>query len=143
MKSLILGIVLASVSFSFAQTDGEASHQLKNRLKAKQMMKAEPASMHISDNSEPKQVKTLSRKEAKSSLVSGILRVKNGTPFIDVENGRVHRKLVPTNFSKDMLRDFEGKTIQFRYTISDHPLPKQGEFSMVVNLHEVAIVKKR
>jgi hypothetical protein len=143
MKSLILGVMLASVSFSFAQSDGVATHQLKNRLKAKQMMKVQPAAMDINDNSEPKQFETLSREDSKSSIVSGIIRVNNGIPYIDVENGRAHRKMIPTNFTKDMLRDLEGKTIQFRYTLANQPVPNRGDYSMVINLHDVAIMKKR
>jgi hypothetical protein len=51
--------------------------------------------------------------------------------------------MIPTNFTKDMLRDLEGKKIQFRYTLANQPVPNRADYSMVINLHDVAIVKKR
>ncbi|MDG1332701.1 MAG: hypothetical protein P8P74_10245 [Crocinitomicaceae bacterium] len=139
MKSLVLGIMLASVSMSFAQSDGESTHQLKQRLKAKQMMKVQPASIEVNDKAEPITVK--SRKEVKSSVASGVIRVKNGTPFIDIKTENVHRRMMPVDFPKAMAVD--GQEIQFRYTVSDLPLPKHGKCSMVIDVYDIALVKKR
>lgn len=135
--------MIASVSISFAQSDNGAAQELRKRHTAKQMMKVRPVTMQIKNNSESNQVRVKSRKEEKSSLVSGVIRLENGTPFVDVENGRAHRKLVPANFTKKMVMDLEGKEIQFRYTVLNESVPGNGKFSMVVNLHDVAILKKR
>lgn len=141
MKSLVLGIMIASVSMSFAQSESQSTHQLKKQFKAKQMMKVKPAVAEISDNSEPKEINVLSRKEVKSDIATGVIRVKNGTPFIDIQTDRVHRRMMPVDLPKSMAVD--GQEIQFRYTVSDLPLPRQGKCSMVINVFDIAVVKKR
>ncbi len=133
--------MIASVSISFAQSDNGSTHQLKQRHKAKQMMKVNPDAMKISDNSEPKQANVQSRNEVKSDIAHGVIRVKNGTSFIDIQTDRVHRRMMPVDFPKAMAVD--GQDIQFRYTVSDLPLPKNGKCSMVINVYDVAVVKKR
>ena len=126
---------------SFAQSDNGSIQQLKERNRAKQMMKMQPTTMSIKDNSEPKEFKIQSRKEVKSSVADGVIRVKNGTPFIDIQTENVHRRMMPVNFPKAMAVD--GQEIQFRYTVSDLPFPKNENCSMVINVYDIAIVKKR
>ena len=141
MKSIVLGIMIASVSMSFAQDDAQPTHQLKKTFKVKQMRKVKPQVLAINDNSEPKQIEVQSRKEVKSDIASGVIRVENGTPFIDIQTDRVSRRMMPVDFPKAMAVD--GQEIQFRYTVSDLPAPKHGNCSMVINVYDVAIVKKR
>jgi hypothetical protein len=140
MKSIVLGIMIASVSISFAQDDAQPARQLKKNFKVKQMINVKPQVLAISDNSKPKQIEVKSRKEVKSGVTSGVIRVENGTPFIDIRTDRVHRRMMPVNFPKAMAVD--GQEIQFRYTVSDLPTPKHGNCSMVINMYDMAIVKK-
>ena len=141
MKSLVLGIMIASVSMSFAQNDSQSTHELKKKFEAKRSMTVDPAALEIRDNSEPKQVEVLSRKDVKSDITHGVIRVVDGTPFIEIQTDRVLRRMMPVDFSKAMAVD--GQEIQFRYSVSDNPLPKHVECSMVINVYNISIVKKR
>ncbi|PHR36712.1 MAG: hypothetical protein COA38_01430 [Fluviicola sp.] len=138
MKSIVLGIMIASVSVSFAQTDDAPTHQLKRKFSAKQRVEARPATMDLKENRESV---VLSRSEVKSDIAFGVIRVKNGTPFIDLNSSLVERRMMPSNLPKGMAID--GQEIQFRYTVSDASSPKQGEGSMVINIYDVSMSPRK
>jgi len=140
MKSLVLGIMLVSVSSAFAQNEN-STHQLKNRFKAKKTMTVNrPAKAEItSDNSKPKQTKVPSGDEVNSDFTIGVIRVVNGTAFVDIETESSKRRMKPVNLPKSAMVD--GQEIQFRYTVADESSEKQDV--MVIKLYDVEQVKRR
>lgn len=142
MKSIVLGMMIASVSVSFAQTDAPPSHQLKNKFSAKQQMVVQPAdAQEVKANSDKVEFAPLSRKDVKSSIVHGIIRMDKGTPVIEVKMGSSERLMVPLNLPKAMA--VNGQKIQFSYMVADAKTPKKLESAMVVNIYDVAISPRK
>lgn len=142
MKSILLGMMIASVSVSFAQTDAAPTHQLKNRFSAKQQMVVQPSdAMDVIANADKVELVPLSRKEVKSSIVQGIIRTDKGTPVIEVKMGQTERLMVPLNLPKALA--VNGQKIQFSYMVSDAKMPKNLESAMGVTVYDVSISPKR
>ena len=140
MKSIVLGIMIASVSVSFAQTDDAPTHQLKRKFSAKQKMAVKPATMDVKDNAEIAKKPNFavrSRKDSKSSVVNGVIRIQNGTPYILTERSAVKRQMMPVNLPKAMAID--GQKLTFTYTISDAPMPKNSKSAYAIKIYDVSI----
>lgn len=143
MKSLVLGIMIASVSISFAQDD-VPTHQLKKRFAAKKMMAVERVAADVSENDatvDNSEFIVLSRKDVKSGIVNGVIRMEHGTPIIVVKTDRSERRLMPMNFPKAMAID--GQEIQFAYMITDAKTPKSLGSVLVVALYDVSMSPRK
>lgn len=143
MKSLVLGIMITSVSISFAQSDGAQSHQLKKRFEAKKMMAVERVADDVHENatSDNGEFKVLSRKDVKSSVVSGVIRMDRGAPIIVLNTVNAERRLLPMNLPKAMAVD--GQEIQLAYMVTDARVPKSYGDLTVVGLYDVSMSPRK
>ena len=143
MKSLVLGIMIASVSMSFAQNEAP-THQLKKRFEAKKMMAVDHVAADVSENSassDNMEVTALSRKDEKSSVISGVIRMDRGTPLIVLKTDKTERRLMPMNLPKAMAID--GQEIQFAYMVTDAKYPRKAGNVTVVSLYDVAMSPRK
>ena len=144
MKSIVLSIMIASVSATFAQTGDMPTHQLKNKFSAKQRMAVKPATMDLketaqkTDNSESA---VLSLSEGKSAIMNGVIRVQKGTPYVVLKTDGVERRMIPTNLPKEMAID--GREIQFRYTEAESKMQKGSDSPMVIDIYDVSMSPKK
>lgn len=142
MKSIVLVIMMASVSVSFAQTDAPGSHQLKNRFSAKEQL-AVPAASAAEGETKADRVEfaPLSRKDVKSSIIQGIIRMDQGRAVILVKMGQTERLMVPLNLPKEIVAD--GQKINFSYLITDAKMPRELSSAMVVNIYDVSMSPRK
>lgn len=133
MKNLVLGMMICAVSSSFAQTE-VSSGVIKDRLKVKQEMQVMRGTDVVDRNELPVQ----SREAVKSSEVDGVIRVKNGTPFIDLEGSGLKRRMYAVNLPKQAAVD--GQKIRFTYTIENAAQPTNGKCDQVIRIYDVSTV---
>ncbi len=135
MKSLVLGIMIASVSVSFAQTDDAPTHQLKKNFSVKQKMAVNPAAANSHDNVEYQlPLNTTSEK------VIGVVHIINGAPVIYSMEKTINQRMIPENLPKAMAID--GQKIHFKYTISKTEMVHDGLPAVLVKLNDVSIAPK-
>lgn len=130
MKKIVVGIMICTVSASFAQSD-EQIRASKSSLR----VQARPAA--VVDQSE---VSASSRTAVKSSEVTGVIRIKNGTPFIDLSTSSGARRMFAVNLPKRAA--VEGQTIRFSYTVDNSAKPANAKCDQVIRIYDVATVKK-
>lgn len=140
MKYIVLGIMIASVSMSFAQNDDAPTHQLKNRFSAKHMMAVKPAAGDVKDNAE----KVGESESAKSNIVQGVIRIERGTAYIVVKDGQKgERRFIPLNMPKRM--EIDGEKIQFSYLEMDvdSKSAKKSNSGTMVNIYDVTVPQRK
>ncbi len=130
MKKLVVGIMICSVSASFAQSDeqiraSKSSWQVQSR-----------AAIAV----DRPVVATSSRTATKSSEVTGIIHLKNGTPYIDLSSSTGTRRMFAVNLPKRAA--VEGQTIRFMYTLDNSAKPANVQCDHVIRIYNVATVKK-
>ncbi len=143
MKSLVLGLILASVSMSFAQNNGASAHQQKKRFIAKKRMVVQPLVKDVLKNASADDSDQIARSTegVDSRVVRGVVRLERGTPYIIVGKDREERKMMPLNLSKKMA--IEGQEIEFSYKVSEvRKMDKLKEVA-VVSLYDVSISPRK
>ena len=130
MKKLVVGIMICSVSASFAQSDAQIRA-------SKSSWKVQSREAAVVDQPI---VATSSRTTTRSSEVTGIIRIKNGTPFIDLVSSNGSTRMFAVNLPKRAAID--GQTIRFTYTIDNSAKPANAQCDHVIRIYDVASVKK-
>lgn len=135
MKKIVLGIMICSVSAAFAQTDGSGAIS-NRRLQVKKEMQLKREAALIDQPT----IAAKSRETEKSSEVTGVIRIKNGTPFIDLVGSTGSTRMYAVNLPKKAAID--GQTIRFSYTIETAAQPTGAQCDHVIRIYDVAYVKK-
>jgi hypothetical protein len=135
MKKLAVGIMICSVSAAFAQTDRQGGIS-NDRLKVKKEMQRMSEVALVDQPT----ISAKSRETEKSSEVTGVIRIKNGTPFIDLSTSNVKRRMFAVNLPKSAA--IEGQKIRFTYIIETAGQPTGAQCDHVIRIYDVASVKK-
>ena len=129
--------MVTSAGITFAQASG-GSNALKDRIHAQKDLKAEREAELVTTKLT---FETASRTSERSDFVRGVVRIKNGTPFIALQGTNSERQMIPTNLHKAMAKD--GQELMFSYTVSEVPFARNNPNVQSITLFDVSTPAKK